>query len=490
MRSTLTRRDFFRVASFGLAAACTGGGDPSSSPDEGPDAGVGDDGSDGAPPGEPLVERDFTAIAASTGFALGVMAGDATTDRAILWTRYAGGNRLLVHVQLTDGTPAFETSVTPQEGFVHVDVGPLASGARYKYAFLELDKDDQVIARSAVGTFRCAIAEDSLEPVTFAGVSCTSQFNANTNANLGRLAARTDLSFVLHAGDQLYADFPAGEGAMDLPGYRAKYAYAWAQSGLKALHQNVGMYNTWDDHEVYNNWQGIRDVTRINAGVQSFFEHQPIRRDAAKPHRIYRSFRWGKTLELFVLDCRGERDLAAGKFMSDDQVSWLTDGLANSKAVFKMILSSCPIGLFPSTIGQWRSPDDRWANLAWSAQRTQVLEASQAAGGVWWLSGDFHFGTVGRVNYGNNALYTRVREVLMGAGGSGLGTSAEIPGSTRIMQVEALDDNQNWTFSTPKNNYTIIRAHPEPDATHAKPWLDIAFYDADTQLMAAQYGLL
>jgi phosphodiesterase/alkaline phosphatase D-like protein len=488
MRKTgLTRRDFFRLTSFGLAAAACTGGDPDAA---GPDAGPGT-GGDAGEEKPPLVPRNLDALQESSEFALGVMAGDATSDSVILWTNYGGPNRLVVHVQLFDGTPVYEETAHPTPGgFAHVDARPLSSAARYRYAFLELDKDDQVIARSPIGKFRCAIPDEALETITFAGVSCTSQFQEVTNANLARLAARTDLSFVLHAGDQLYADFPSGEPATDLASYRAKYAYAWAQPGLKALHQNNAMYNTWDDHEVYNNWQGVRDVPRIEAGVQTFFEHQPIRRETANPNRIYRSFKWGRTLELFVLDCRGERDLDNGKYMSDAQVDWLCNGVASSKAVFKMVLNSCPIGMFPDGINQWRAPTDRWANPAWSAQRTKVLDASQQAGGVWWLSGDFHFGTVGRVQYGNNTMYPRVREVLMGAGGSGLGTSTEIPGTTRIMQVKALDDNQNWTFSTPENNYTIIRANPEPDATHAKPWLNIAFYDATTQLLAAEYGLL
>jgi len=266
--------------------------------------------------------------------------------------------------------------------------------------------------------------------------------------------------------------------------------HAWSRPGLGALHAATGMYATWDDHELYNDWTQHRDEPRIAAGTQAFFEHVPIR--AAEPRRIWRSFRWGKTLELFVLDGRGERDPAGGEYVSAAQLAWLAEGLRASQAVFKLILSSCPIGRFPAdTIDQWRSPTDRWANPAYAAQRTQILDVCQEVGGVWWLSGDFHFGTVGRVEYPDTDRYPRVREILMGAGGQGLGSSDALPAATRATQVQNLDNtNTHWTFATPANNYIVIRANPVPDATHPTPWLDVAFYDATTQLFSGEYRLL
>jgi hypothetical protein len=63
-----------------------------------------------------------------------------------------------------------------------------------------------------------------------------------------------------------------------------------------------------------------------------------------------------------------------------------------------------------------------------------------------------------------------------------------IPAST---QVESLDTtNTHWTFATPANNYVVIRANPVADATHPTPWLDLAFYDATTQLFSSEYRLL
>jgi alkaline phosphatase D len=496
----LNRRDFLRIASASVAAgACSGivssaggdGADGDGRADGGSGGGGGDAGGGGADGGTvtPPMTRDLAAIPESASFPLGVMAGDAMADRAMLWTRYDGAASLAAYVQEVGGDAVYEAQVSIEPGgFVHVDAPGLAPGAGYEYAFLERGGGGEVIARSRTGRFRAALAPDALDPVTFGATSCTSQLVEAANSNLGRVAQRTDLSFFLHGGDQLYADHDGA--ATDLAGYRAKYGMAWARPGLLGLHGAFGMYNTWDDHEVFDNWQGYRDDPRINAAVQTFFDHQPIRRTAEDPRRLWRSVRWGKALELFVLDCRGERNLEAGRYLSDAQLEWLESGLTSSTAVFKFILNSCPIGLFPASIDRWRKPEDRWASSIWSQQRTRILDVAQEVGGVWWVSGDFHFGAIGRVGYPDATRHDRVREILIGAGGQGLGSSADVPGTTRIANVTALDDNLHWTFSTPKNNYVVIRANPVADAEHTKPWLDIAYYDSSSQIFAAQYGLL
>ncbi|HEU5061439.1 MAG TPA: alkaline phosphatase D family protein [Kofleriaceae bacterium] len=488
-----SRRDFLRIASASVAAgACSGIVSSGDGGDDGggeavPDGGraAGGDGGPAAPP----MTRDLDAIPESRQFPLGVMAGDATSESAVLWTRYDGAATLAAYVQEVDGEAVLEADVTVAPGgFVHLDAQGLRPGARYQYAFLERSGAGEVIARSRTGRFRAALAPDALDSVTFAATSCTSQLVEAVNANLGRVAQRTDLSFFLHGGDQLYADHDGA--ATDLAGYRAKYEMAWARPGLLAVHGAFGMYNTWDDHEVFDNWQGYRDDPRIQAAVETFFDHQPIRRIPEDPRRLWRSVRWGKALELFVLDGRAERNLEAGRFVSEAQLDWLAAGLSSSQAVFKFVLNASPIGIFPESINRWRSPADRWANPAWSQQRTRILDVAQEVGGVWFLSGDFHFGAIGRVSYPDADRHGRVRELLMGAGGQGLGSSSDVPGATRIASVEALEDDLHWTMSTPKNNYVVIRANPVPDAEHDAPWLDIAYYDATSQIVAKEYALL
>jgi hypothetical protein len=74
----------------------------------------------------------------------------------------------------------------------------------------------------------------------------------------------------------------------------------------------------------------------------------------------------------------------------------------------------------------------------------QISAANKDIKGVWWLSGDLHFGSVGSV--GATGPRSRMREVLMGPGGS----DPQSPGLPSAQSDQAID----------VNNYTIFRADP------------------------------
>jgi hypothetical protein len=103
--SRLNRRDFLRIATTSLAAGACSGVVVGSRPDGG--AGGDHPLSDGGAPadaaGPPPMTRDLASIGESGEFPLGVMAGDATAERAVLWTRYDGGAPLALYVQEAGG---------------------------------------------------------------------------------------------------------------------------------------------------------------------------------------------------------------------------------------------------------------------------------------------------------------------------------------------------------------------------------------------------
>jgi alkaline phosphatase D len=88
---------------------------------------------------------------------------------------------------------------------------------------------------------------------------------------------------------------------------------------------------------------------------QAFLDYTPIRFDANDPERIYRSFNYGSSLEIFMLDERSyrgpntpNRQTTASNetvFLGSAQVRWLKNKLQNSKATWKVIASDMPIGL-------------------------------------------------------------------------------------------------------------------------------------------------
>lgn len=379
-----------------------------------------------------------------TAFPLGVMSGEMTADTAVLWTRFAATAPLSLRVYEGGADRVvLERAVTPADGgFVHATVTGLTPATLYRFAFVRRDGARDV-ARSTVGRFRTAPADDATPVVTFAGTSCTHQRGRPFPTM--RHAAGRELEFFVHAGDLTYCD-----GARSLADFREKYAENLTSEGLRALFASTGLFATWDDHEVDNNFnpETTPAATLANARA-AYFEHHPQLRNPAAPDRLWRSFRWGRTLELFILDCRAERLPSSrlrpdGQYISRAQMDWLKAGLSASRAVFKLIVNSVPIANFPLLFDFGAS--DRWEGYA--AQRVEILShiTRNAIEDVWWLSGDFHLGCVGRVE--SSGEYSRMREVLMGPGGN----------TGNPLYTSLLGDQ--WEFKTPESNYTVFRCDP------------------------------
>ena len=142
---------------------------------------------------------------------------------------------------------------------------------------------------------------DDLEVIAFGGISCNNINYAPWDPLFH--AATSAFDFFLFAGDTVYAD-----GSNTLEDFQGAYGESISPDYYRAILEATSVYATWDDHEVDNNWDPeTMNPATIQAATDAFFEHLPIRRVQEAPDRVWRSHRWGKTLELFILDCRSER---------------------------------------------------------------------------------------------------------------------------------------------------------------------------------------
>jgi alkaline phosphatase D len=433
----ITRRDLLKGVA--VSTVVLGCGSSSSS----------DGGGDDGPPGDgpaPIDPPD--GVAESTLFPLGVSAGDLVADRGVLWARYAGTAALTAYAWRMDGETYVEQlgpfAVTPNNGgFAHVAIDKLAPGAHYRYAFFEGERT----ARSKIGNFRAPIAADSTEAVTFGAISCADE--ANDDAAVARAAEATGLDAFLFLGDNAYCD-----GADDLAGYRQKYVGHFGKPAHVALRAQNGMYITWDDHEVANDWNPeSMDAAKLGAAFECFFDHAPYRRTSESPNRIWRSARWGKTVEVFVLDSRSERkpstrNNANAQYLSPEQIQWLEQGLAASPARFKLIMNSVPITNMPNVWDLYKI--DRWE--AYAAQRTRILKFidDNAINGVLWLSGDFHLAFISNVS--TSGPGATQREVLCG------------PGAQDSNALVSSLQPPQFSFKTGTNNFTTLKFDPASGA--------------------------
>jgi alkaline phosphatase D len=439
----ITRRQLLRGSAMAMALGACGDNLAADRPDAG-------SGSQAPPPGGrlPKLFPDDIAVAAMSTFPLGVASGDVGAQ-AVLWTQYRGISELMLAVWEVRADESYGDLMIWQrvrpggEGFTHVDVAGLSPGTPHVFAFVEA-VDLEAKTRSALGRFRTAPALEALAPLRFGASSCT-QFGFPMET-IARAGARSDLELYLLLGDTMYSS-----STRTLDGFRLRWARNLGNSAYRDLRQSTSVLATWDDHEVANNWDPETiEESIVSLASRTFFESLPIRRDARAPDRIYRSTRWGRTAEIFVLDSRSERRPSTrlrgdAQYLSRAQMDWLKSGMAASPCVFKVIMNSVPITNFPSVFDVAAS--DRWEGYWEARQELLSFIDGERIGGVLWLSGDFHFASAGRVSPsgpGSQAI-----EILVGPG-------AQEPNPLWA----ALVDDPQFDFASGANNYGVFDLDP------------------------------
>jgi alkaline phosphatase D len=389
-------------------------------------------------------------------FPQAVASGATVADAALVWTRSPSLPRLLLKVWRDVGSDTEIALVldlaleVPSHGAVKASVNALAPATVYRFAFF----NEALTARSPIGTFKTAFPEDWAEPVTFGTTSCAKLANGPFVALA--LQAEQPLDFVVHVGDLSYND-----EATSLEQYRAKWRATFSDPGYRALLPSCGLYATWDDHDFWNNFDpeavGADDSRFLNAKT-AFLESVPV---ALSPDgHLWRSYRWGKTVELFVLDSRTERKESTrlsphAQYLSRAQMDWLKAGLLASPCHFKFIVSSVPITTMPPPL--WGGSADRWEG--YPSARTELLDHLTTNGltNVWFLGGDFHLGLVMRIDVSSPYL-----EITGGPAGNANPLSVLLaPGQDESREIAF--PKKQFLFATGGVNATTLTLDPKAD---------------------------
>ena len=265
------------------------------------------------------------AISGSTGtnatFTLGVASGDVTSTSAVVWTRAEGAGAVEAEIARDASFKTYgstQASTSAERDFtVKALFGGLAAGTTYYYRFFARG------AFSPIGTFTTAPAETTSRPLRFVfggdsdGVRNAAGAPTYNNFEVLDAAAAEHPAFFLYFGDTIYAD--RDPVASTLAGYRSKYRENRSYPALTRLLAQTSTYNTWDDHEVVNDFAGKTvDRAMFEAGRQAFREYMPIDDSAGDPATMYRAFRWGNDVDLIALDERSFRDGSASAACAGD----------------------------------------------------------------------------------------------------------------------------------------------------------------------------
>jgi alkaline phosphatase D len=335
---------------------------------------------------------------------------------------------------------------------------------------------------SPVGKTRTAPSPEEETPVRFAVASC--QDFVGRSFRSWRFLYGHDLDFVLFLGDFIYeyesgsdvlkripekgrtVQIPRGlpipgfqgktiKAAYTLEDYRSLYRQYLTDPYLRWARENYPWIVMWDDHEFANDafqdiandfdeQQGIeKETERRKSATRAFFEYIPVDApyDPSVPFpediRLYRSFTFGKTLEIFVTDQRyyrsdhlipeGPVDREVGKLLPNsplgsrimvkknpfdlrertsrptmlgiEQKRWLIEGIKKSSAVWKCIGSPTVLSqmivdlrgfsfLDPFFQDIFYFKTDQWDG--YRSEREEILSALQDLSGLVVFSGDIH----------------------------------------------------------------------------------------------------
>ncbi len=343
----------------------------------------------------------------------GVSTGDVTPTSVVVWSRANQAATMKVRYQPAAGAGASAREVAGRsqqstDFTAKVKIEGLAPDTLYRLdVWFESGKK-----RSDAGTglFRTAPAADQMRPIRFiwSGDLAGQRYCRREGVGYRIFQPMTGFEpdFFVANGDMIYADndcpvnayepgwlnvpgtFPGvGDPSVDWTNraavaevFNAHWRYNREDLAFQQFLGLVPVYSQWDDHEVINDFGGpwenyppqsarVGYPNVVAAGRDSFFNYHPIDRDPKDPDRIYRSYRWGQHVELFILDARSyrsrnvERDSAGKTMLGAEQLAWLSKGLVESTATWKIISNDVPLAV-PTGSGASEFGRDAFANGA------------------------------------------------------------------------------------------------------------------------------
>lgn len=441
----IPRRDFLRgvaATSGGVLLGCNA--EPAPSPAIVPASLVST-----APAAPSIAPASVTPEHARPVITHGVQSGDVGGGRAIVWARADRPARMIVEwstdASFASSTRAEGPIAEPRSDFAaRVDLADLPAGVRVHYRVTFHDADTgRARSEPATGSFRTA--PPGRADVTFAWGGDTAGQGWGINPEWGGMRIyetmrRMRPDFFVHCGDLIYADSPIlpevrlpdgsiwrnvttpekSKVAETLAELRGNFAYNLLDANVRRFNAEVPSLVMWDDHEVHNNWYPgqtldderytVKDASLLSERArQAMFEYTPIRPLPGDPKRIHRSFNYGPSLDVFLLDERAYRgpngpnqektpsDRTA--FLGKAQLRWLMDGLSASKATWKIIATDAPLSLIVGDgVRDGVAWYETWANgkgppLGRELELAELFSFIKRRGvkNVAWITADVHY---------------------------------------------------------------------------------------------------
>ncbi|MEY2839893.1 MAG: hypothetical protein RJB60_2192 [Pseudomonadota bacterium] len=342
------------------------------------------------------LSRAATPVDPKNAFAWGVASGDPLADRVIIWTRVApalGAKVSVLWDVALDATfkriirRGLAIASTSTDHTVKVDVEELPANTALFYRFVA------ACQTSPTGRTR-TLPQDDVKEVKLAVFSCANYpagyFNAYAEA-----AKLPGVHAALHLGDYIYEYERGGYASEDaaalkrevqpanellvLADYRQRYAQYRTDPDLQALHAAMPWICVWDDHEFANDaWKAGAEnhtpategefIARRDAAAKAYHEWLPTRPPVPKqPLLTYRTFSFGKLLDLHMLDTR-----IIGRDQQLDYANYITATGLNA-AAFAADMANPARQMLGTTQLQWLGKQMAQGKGLWTVLGQQIL---------------------------------------------------------------------------------------------------------------------
>jgi len=241
------------------------------------------------------------------------------------------------------------------------------------------------------GRFKTAPPVDEAAPVVFTvstGQAYPDQDAAGGGYKIYAAMLKLDLSFFVHTGDIVYYD----RLAKSLPLARWHWARMYSLPTNVEFHRQVASYFIKDDHDTWMNdcWptretRFMGDFT-FEQGLAVFREQVPM------GDRTWRTFRWGRDLQIWLVEGRDYRspntmpDGADKTIWGKEQKAWFKRTVRQSDATFRILISPTPV------VGPDRTnKHDNHSNRDFQYEGNEIREFLSKQKNMYVICGDRHW---------------------------------------------------------------------------------------------------
>lgn len=282
-------------------------------------------------------------------------------------------------------------SVDPEANFSKkIILSKLSSGSTYELMIEGRPEDSTKISAQITGKFKTPPDASSSRKIVFGASTCQGYPDQDhpDGFKIYPFLESLDLDFFVHAGDIIYYD--------NLSKNKAMAHYHWDRMFSlptnKSFHAQVTSYFEKDDHDAWFNdsYRGLESSFMgeftFEQGLEVFRKEMPIK------DKTYRTFRWGKDLQIWLVEGRDYRspnsqpDGPNKTIWGKEQMDWFKRTVKASDATFKLLISPTPV------IGPDRKQKkDNHSNKGFYYEGEQIRKFMATQSNMYVVCGDRHW---------------------------------------------------------------------------------------------------